>query len=259
MELLSIGTYSTYLPRLPFSARLFFLLMVIVLFGIVFISQSEYSRINNAAREGNDCSCQSRISSYDPGLNIFYDLCITNDTCEDGLPHTSDENTVVIPASIAGGKHGARILKHELIHILQRRHKKHWDEFYEKEWQFTVHETPPSGLPSWISQRRRRNPDLLDSHFSCWANRWWPVTVYNSRDLPELREATVLWWDSEKNVVLQEEPVEFVSFFGKVSQNEHPNEIAAVYLEEQGIKRGSISKAANKLFSWKKTRTAFWA
>ena len=153
-------------------------------------------------------------------------------TCESGMAHTADGDRIRIPDSIPEALRD-ETLKHELIHIWQRRAPDAWADFYRRQWSFVYADQPPAGLPPAIQESRRSNPDTWRHPWVRWMARWWPIPVYDHpQSGPRLREAHTVWWDEYTRSVLRTPPAEWTAFFGYPSQDEHPHEIAAVYLTE---------------------------
>lgn len=166
-------------------------------------------------------------------------------SCESGLPHTRPGDRIVIPDSIPTAE-WPEILKHELIHISQRRHPEPWSDFYGAAWAFTTQAYPPAQMPTSLIKGRRANPDTFEAPWACWRRRWWPVCVYNSPDTLTLRDAKTVWWDEWKNQILTTPPEEWSTFFGIPAQQEHPHEIAAVML----VDGDTATEAGRRLHNW---------
>jgi hypothetical protein len=166
-------------------------------------------------------------------------------SCESGLPHTRPGDRIMISDSTPVAEWPA-ILKHELVHISQRRHPDTWADFYGRAWAFTVSPVAPPQMPAAIIKARRANPDIFETPWSCWRRRWWPVCIYNTPDTLTLRDAHVVWWDEWKNQISTTPPEEWSLFFGAPAQQEHPHEIAAVMI----VAEDTATEAGRRLHTW---------
>ena len=202
------------------------------------------SAVDRAARYGQNC----RVTYTEAGPCDTV-IQTVHPTCEAGMPHTRAGDRIILPDSIQLPDR-EEILRHELVHILQRRHPDSWLAFYRRAWSFTFASAAPQGLPAEIQAARRSNPDTWDPRsggpWACWQHRWWPVPVYRNPENPRLRDADTVWWDSATGEVLRDPPAEWIAFFGATSQDEHPHELAAVMLAG-GI---TSSEAGRRLQNW---------
>jgi hypothetical protein len=160
---------------------------------------------------------------------------IVDGTCEQGLPHTSDKNTIRMTLDSWNNESRRHtILKHERIHLLQKRDPEAWKQFYTQHWGYThLLESPPPLIPSSITEMMRSNPDTVQHPWVCWQNRYWFIPAYNDPAHPTLKDTTSRVWDQ----VLQnfvDTPHEWKMLFcseeGCPYQFEHPHEISAEYL-----------------------------
>jgi hypothetical protein len=185
----------------------------------------ESSNINKKVREGNSCEIKKQVTLTDSKTGIEYTIAFCDDTCENGLPHTINEITMMIPESYSKDRFTTTV-EHEKIHLLQRRHPELWEAWYKLLWSYTIHKAPPITMPSSLLEKRRHNPDTEDKPFACWRDRWWSLAVYNSNPTSLLHAKTV-WWDEKTGTTSSEAPPEWTEFFGQQPQDEHPHEIAA--------------------------------
>ena len=206
-------------------------LIAIILVLIVLISSQSYNQttsanINATVRANNNCEIKKQVSLQDPKTGIDYTIAFCHNTCENGLPHTINETTMMIPESYSKDRLLTTI-EHEKIHLLQRLHPELWETWYKLLWSYTIHRTPPSEMPASILEKRRLNPDIEDKPFAKWRDRWWSVTIYTSPTPSSLLDAKTIWWDEKTGSVSSEAPPEWNDFFGNQPQDEHPHEIAA--------------------------------
>jgi len=205
---------------------------------------ASWSPADRQARRGQDC-----LKTYiEDGPNATTVLT-TPKSCEDGMPHTRTGNRIIVPDStLMVDRH--RILKHELIHISQRRHAAAWITFYRNAWSFTLQAVPPADLPQSLKDARRSNPDTwcpkMGGPWCCWRGRWWSIPIYDDMIRPTLRASHTVWWDSQTQNILTEPPGEWTAFFGHPAQDEHPHEIAATLL----VAECTSSEAGRRLMTW---------
>jgi hypothetical protein len=200
--------------------------------------------VDRLARTGQSCHPLHKQAGPDNT-----EIWIVNRSCEQGLAHTRADNRIIIPENIHIGDRDQTI-RHELIHIQQRRSPEEWETFYRRSWSFNLQKEPPIGLPKELIAARRSNPDTWIKPWVSWMGRWWVFAVYDTPQSPELRRAHTVWWDTWKGVARTEPPEEWVAFFGHPTQDEHPHEIAAV----MAVSEDSSSEAGRRLLSWLNTR-----
>jgi len=152
---------------------------------------------------------------------------IVDNACSEGLPHTRDASTIVMPLDTWTSSHRDETLRHELVHIRQRQHSEAWYVFYETEWKYRRSRLPPELDPNTI----RPNPDTADSPYMLWADRYMFLPVYSADKT--LRNAIVKVYDIQTRTFVSVPP-EWTAFFSNtVRQYEHPHEISAEYLTLQ--------------------------
>jgi hypothetical protein len=211
---------------------------------------ASWSAADRAARQGQNCTPTYTESGPD-GTHIL----TTSKSCESGMPHTRIGDRIIIPDSVLlTDRHDT--IRHEMIHIYQRRHARKWLDFYRRAWAFECQATPPAGMPKDIQYARRSNPDTWDPEmggpWACWKGRYWPVAVYTDPQQPSLRSAKTIWWDSQEHTVLTAPPSVWTAFFGHPAQNEHPHEIAATLL----VAEDTSSEAGRRIMNWNPYRSS---
>jgi hypothetical protein len=192
------------------------------------------------------CSPLQRIPTND-GV-----VWIVRDTCKEGLPHTTDANTICMPESAWADTHRRPItLTHERVHLAQKRALGEWYAFYARAWDYSVTPTCPPGIPASLARTLRPNPDTADAPYAIWRDRYVFFPVYARPDAPTLRDARIVVWDLQEGRALDAPPAAWRAAFcdgGRCpSQYEHPHEIAAVFLADGG----GAAPAAAKLFAWR--------
>ena len=205
---------------------------------------ASWSPADRQARRGQDC-----LKTYIENGPNATTILTTPKSCEDGMPHTRTGDRIIIPDStLMVDRH--RIIKHELIHISQRRHTKAWCKFYKEAWSFTLQANPPKDIPSSLKDARRSNPDTwcpkMGGPWSCWRERWWPVSIYDNMAQPTLKESHTVWWDSRTQQILTTPPDEWTAFFGHPTQDEHPHEISATLI----VAECTSSEAGRRIMNW---------
>ena len=202
---------------------------------------ASWSAADRFARRGHNCVPIFTVAGPDGTI-----IETVSKSCESGMPHTRAGERIIIPDSIPEPLK-AEIIGHEMIHIYQRRFPEAWRDFYRRSWSFELHEAPPHDMPNSVIEARRANPDTrLAGPWSAWMGRFWPVPVYTDPKAPSLREAVTVWWDTHKQKILTEAPTEWTAFFGRPTQDEHPNEISAVLL----VTDDYSTEAGRRLMSW---------
>jgi hypothetical protein len=211
------------------------------------------SRTDKVARESQTCEILSR---FDDEVLPQAHIELMSDTCEGGLPHTVGTAAIRITDKVwseATAERRAEILRHERIHLLQRRFPEEWDHFYEQQWGYRTTLQPPANMPADTLEQTRGNPDTFPKRWACWRKRYWFVPTYSDCHNPNIHQADVRIWDAEKAVWLKEPPKEWMLSFCTEKgvcprQLEHPAEIAAEYWTDV------MGTAAEK---WKTTPAAF--
>ena len=205
------------------------LVIIFVVFFFFFLSENKQATINERVRENNSCEVKRKIEMNDPQTGIHYNVIFTSDTCEDGLPHTTDKETIVIPESYPESRLKMTI-DHEKIHLLQRRYPLVWETWYEKMWSYRISRTPPAGMPLELLERRRINPDIEEKSFAEWKG-WWSLAAFRSEYPSSLKDAETVWWNEKTGEQRKTPPPEWLTFFagkeGSPAQDEHPHEMAA--------------------------------
>jgi hypothetical protein len=192
------------------------------------------SPLDKAARLGNTCGIRDRFADEEI-KDAFVEL--VDPTCESGLPHTVGTHQIRIPISVWNANSAewrAAVLRHERIHLQQRRNPERWAAFYEKEWGYTNHTEPPAELRDAAI---RANPDTYPDRWACWRGRYWFVPLYRSKTAPKLAETDLRIWDSQQKTWLDQTPYEWRTQFCSEQgvcpyQAEHPAEISAEYATE---------------------------
>ena len=195
--------------------------------------QCQRDRLNGLARAQTTYipwHDQSDAVRYEKLLNNSVKCVIMNPTADGGMPHTRgvrSSNVICIPAHWSPSSIEST-LRHEMIHIHQKRYPDLWKaKLLEEGWQADVQ------IPSDIARRCRLNPDTLQNRFCAWEGRYVPLPLFVREDRPTLREIQVRWYDLEEERIRVDPPLSYTKRYGSVSDSamEHPYELIAYHRE----------------------------
>lgn len=211
-----------------------------------FTNGCKKSALDIEARKGQDCKPIKTING--PFRTIIQ---IVPPSCESGLPHTIDSDTIVMTEQVYRSSTFKQTFIHELIHILQRRDLPKWKNFFEKEWNFSF-SGPGFGvqIPSSVfTDQKRFNPDVCFMPDGTW-NGWTVMEIYKDPTKPAITDSKNVWILGSG--MTEEPPLEWRDFFGNsLLQQEHPLEISAEmatkYYSGSAAVKGSGSPAFKKL------------
>jgi hypothetical protein len=192
------------------------------------------SRLDKQVRQGNSCAVLERFADSELAGAIVE---LVDNSCESGLPHTVGLHNIRIPEAAWNSPRRESILRHERVHLLQRRHQEAWNTFYREEWQYSLHTSPPVDFPPEEAANVRGNPDTFPARWAAWRDRYWFVPTYRNASKPQLPDAVVRVWDSNTRTWLDQVPYEWRTTFcteqGRCPhQWEHPAEISAEYVTD---------------------------
>ena len=105
---------------------------------------------------------------------------IVNEECQEGLPHTTTMNIIRMTESVWNSGRSKEILKHERVHLDQKRRPHEWEEFYRSAWNYELLTSPPPDLPSVDI---RPNPDTVGKPWALCAD----VTYSIHNTVPNIR------------------------------------------------------------------------
>ena len=209
---------------------------------------TSWSAADKRARRGHNCN--PTYKQLGPDNTVIY---TTTKSCEDGMPHTRIGGRIYIPDNNSTVVRD-EIIRHELIHVEQRRNPTLWTDFYRRSWSFILYTSPPPGLPQNIIDAKRSNPDTWDpamgGQWACWQGRWWPIAIYRDAFNPRLRDVNIVFWDAWKQEAYSQAPQDWFSFFGTPNQTEHPHELSACYI----VSGDTQSEAGRRLLTWRQSR-----
>jgi len=150
---------------------------------------------------------------------------------DSGLPHTRGKTGIAMPVFLLWDP-SQKTLQHELVHLSQKQFRERWFNFYKETWNFRkATEQEFLSIPLKWRSRRRINPDTLGSPYMVWKDRYIPLSVFTSEIKPDLRYTKRGFWDLKMTQWTWESPSGWVNIFGTGFNDEHPNEIAAHWID----------------------------
>jgi hypothetical protein len=190
----------------------------------------------------SDCKVVTTISTPDGLVEII------DPKCKEGLPHTTDKNTIRMTKSIWDSHRRDEVLVHERIHLSQKQDPEIWAEFYRRYWDYEIFAQPPTSIPQKYIDNLRPNPDTDNAPWAVWRKRYLFFPNYENPALPTLKNPEILVWDiQEKRVVSV--PAEWSALFCVdgicPNQYEHPHELSAEFLTKH-----NQSVAGKQLAEW---------
>jgi len=182
-------------------------------------------QLDALARRNQFCTVLETIPYTISGKEVVFE--IMDESCESGMPHTTNPTTIRFPHSLWKQRDSERfkqVLRHEMIHLLQRQSPTAWRVHY-KRWGYTIQKDPPAGIPIGIVERVRYNPDIADAPWAIFEDRYVTVACYKSITNPQLRETEIVIWDLEVGKQIEKMPESWP--WGGFHQAEHPHELSA--------------------------------
>jgi hypothetical protein len=148
-----------------------------------------------------------------------------------GLPHTRGKTGIALPVFLLWHP-SEKTMRHELVHLSQKQYPEKWWKIYEHSWSFKkASESQFTQIPIHWRSRRRINPDTLKNPYVVWKDRYIPLSILLSETEPDLRYCKRGFWDLKLSQWTWEEPPGWIRFFGSGFNDEHPNEIAAHWID----------------------------
>ena len=213
--------------------------IMLILFGCILFAVIFYY-LYNLSTPYDECTIEETIVTPNGTIQIV------NAHCKEGMPHTTDADTIRMTRDTYTSKRKDSILVHERTHLSQKRNVELWKSFYKQYWNYDISFTPPTDLPETYIRMLRPNPDTTDSPWVTWNNRY--VFFPNSVD-GTLKNAKVVVWDTVLNteVPIPEKWKEFFCTSEDLCpyQYEHPHEISAEFLTDT-----QKSTASSILYNW---------
>ena len=160
-----------------------------------------------------------------------------------GLPHTRGLRGIALPVFLLWHPN-EKTIHHELVHLSQKQYKTRWLKWYKTQWNFRpAREEEFLGIPERWRSRRRINPDTLGNPYMVWKDRYISLSIFSSDTKPDLRYCKRGFWDLQMTQWTWEEPPGWIETFGSGFNDEHPNEIAAHWIDgssQVGSKKSNI-------------------
>ena len=148
-----------------------------------------------------------------------------------GLPHTRGKTGIALPVFLLWHP-SEKTMRHELVHLSQKQFPDKWWVIYEHTWSFKkATENEFMQIPIKWRSRRRINPDTLKNPYVVWKDRYIPLSIFLSETEPDLRYCKRGFWDLKLSQWTWEEPPGWIRMFGSGFNDEHPNEIAAHWID----------------------------
>ncbi len=226
-----------------FEIGIFFGIIGLILYFIFYFKQSnkliellgfEKTKYDNKAHNGMDCSVLKKILRPDLGAGIV--IHVVPNSCFNGLPHTLDEKTIVIPEYLyeKGGKDLDKVLDHELIHIMQRRDPIGWKHLYGT-YKWKIYEKRnfinANNVPDSLYEKIRYNPDISNNKYAVWNDRYLFLSCYKDINNPIVNQSEMIIYDLMDKKILNDFPPDYYDWM-KTNQADHPHEIFAEYLSD---------------------------
>ena len=158
-------------------------------------------------------------------------LVYLNPSSDSGLPHTRGKTGIAMPVFLLW-EPSEKTMQHELVHLSQKQFTEKWFFFYTAKWAFRkATEEELLSIPLKWRSRRRINPDTLGSPYMVWKDRYVPLTTFVNEEKPDVRFCKRGFWDLKMTQWTWEEPPGWLDLFGSGFNDEHPNEIAAHWID----------------------------
>jgi hypothetical protein len=193
-------------------------------------------KVNMAARpnlylQNNEPVANTELVKFDLPLTGPVQIVYLDGKSDAGLPHTRGKKGIALPIFLLWHP-SEKTIQHELVHLSQKEFKDMWWKFYVDTWNFRpASEKQFLAIPEKWRSRRRINPDTLGNPYTVWKDRYIPLSVFTSEETPDLRYCKRGFWDLKMSQWTWEEPPDWIRTFGKGFNDEHPNEIAAHWID----------------------------
>lgn len=215
--------------------------------------------------------CNWRLSFIRHHFKEWKFMKVSN-LCESGLPHTI-HNTIVFSQDVIDKiifliqhqkwdiliKHYGSLLLHEQIHIWQKKSPNTFYKLYTQKWNYVYNKKFNTIIEQYTKEKQRLNPDGLDTNWAFKINEnqyLITIVLIENKDVSNISKYGLLL---NKNLeVLTYKPLkeylEFMSFFGNIHNNYHPNELSASFMSENILLpqyyKHNQSPAIQKINEW---------
>lgn len=149
-------------------------------------------------------------------------------SADGGMPHTRPDSIICYPDITR--TFSVNTLIHELWHLHQRAYEEQWISIFRRlGW-----EPWKDKLPSIMVDKKRLNPDTLDTPFWCYQKTWVPIPVFRDITKPKITEVDVWFYHVSLKYHVKSIPKEMEEVYGSLpwSAYEHPREITAYLLSD---------------------------
>ena len=164
------------------------------------------------------------------------DVIILHSSAENGYPHTRPPSLICLPESVVRHSTHSELditLRHEAIHIHQRRMPDLWKEKCVRDGWVPF---KAENIPAQFRNRCRLNPDTMyDTPFWAWKGEHIPLPIFTRENPSSIGDVSIQWLDLKYGTLFHEPPKSFVKMYGNPSQPEHPYEILAVKYANEGV------------------------
>jgi hypothetical protein len=183
----------------------------------------------------DDQSARLRKEIFKIELLNGADILVVHSSADNGYPHTRPKAVVCLPDSFITGTSDeslAETLRHEAMHIHQRRFPELWKEKCIGEgWR----PLDIQDIPRRFRYQCRINPDTMACPFWAWDTHHVPLPMFRNDTPQHLGDVRIEWLDLRTGALFHEPPPSFTAKYGTPVQPEHPYEIYAVIYAQQGI------------------------
>ena len=185
-----------------------------------------YPYLESSENSAQSMTVKTSVPIEGPVLIVYID-----GQSDAGLPHTRGKSGIALPVFLLWNP-SDRTIQHELVHISQKHYAHRWWAVYSKLWNFRVAtKFEFMAIPEKWRLRRRINPDTLGTPYTVWQERYMPVSVFINDSKPDLKNCKRGFWDLKMSQWTWEAPPGWESIFGVGFNDEHPNEIAAHWID----------------------------
>ena len=211
------------------------------------ILNSFASELNTKARgypylESSETRVASTVVKTDVPIEGPVTIVYIDGRSDSGLPHTRGKSGIALPVFLLWNP-SDKTVQHELVHISQKHFPQRWWAVYSKLWNIRVAtESEFMSIPEKLRLKRRINPDTLGTPYTVWQGRYMPMSVFVTTT-PDLKNCKRGFWDLTMSQWTWESPPGWESTIGVGFNDEHPNEIAAHWID------GSAGEEKQRYFS----------
>jgi hypothetical protein len=203
------------------------------------------SEINSVARSGQryepifvSQELQHRLEFLGSRVPLLEEsnLIVLDNSADNGYPHTRANEIVCFPlqsAQFASDTDLLETLRHESIHLDQRRRPEAWASYCRRDGWTPL---PLAAVPLRFRERCRINPDTMATPFWAWEGFHVPLPLFVRENHPTLGDVGIKWMDLRMLSLFPTPPPSFQQRYGSSPpQPEHPYELLAVEAAADGV------------------------